>query len=76
MNPCPKCGARALWDDNMWYGCNACGGMWNISRPHPNSPPLALVRTSTYTKPKPLTEDEAFEERYKGFESPEDYDDY
>lgn len=53
MNPCPKCGANALWDDNMWYGCNSCGGMWSISRPHPNSPPLRLVRTeSSYKRPR------------------------
>lgn len=22
---CPRCGSRSIWDDNLWYGCNACG---------------------------------------------------
>lgn len=48
MNPCPQCGKRTLWDDNMWYGCNSCGGAWHIGNPHPNSPPLALVRDNSY----------------------------
>lgn len=51
MNPCPQCGKRTLWDDNMWYGCNSCGGAWHIGNPHPNSPPLALVRDKHYNAP-------------------------
>lgn len=49
MNPCPNCGARALWSDNYWYGCDSCKKSWHISNPHPNSPPLALVRDNSYT---------------------------
>lgn len=22
---CSRCGSKDLWDDNMHYGCNACG---------------------------------------------------
>jgi uncharacterized protein (DUF983 family) len=24
---CPHCGSNNLWDDNLAYGCNACGAM-------------------------------------------------
>lgn len=24
---CAHCGSRDLWDDNLAYGCNACGAM-------------------------------------------------
>ena len=24
---CPKCGSTDLWDDNLAYGCNACGAL-------------------------------------------------
>lgn len=25
---CPRCQSNDLWDDNLWYGCNNCGGAW------------------------------------------------
>lgn len=25
---CGNCGSADLWDDNMAYGCNHCGGFW------------------------------------------------
>jgi uncharacterized protein (DUF983 family) len=24
---CPHCGSSNLWDDNLAYGCNACGAL-------------------------------------------------
>lgn len=28
---CPRCGSNDLWDDNLWWGCNACGYAGNES---------------------------------------------
>ena len=25
---CIRCGSKDLWDDNLAYGCNSCGGFW------------------------------------------------
>ena len=25
---CGKCGSNNLWDDNLHYGCNACGAVF------------------------------------------------
>lgn len=25
---CGTCGSNNLWDDNLSYGCNNCGGIW------------------------------------------------
>lgn len=22
---CPRCKSSDIWDDNLWWGCNACG---------------------------------------------------
>lgn len=28
---CKHCGSRDLWDDNLAYGCNACGSLLNTN---------------------------------------------
>ena len=30
---CGRCGSDDLWDDNVAYGCNHCGGIWNGIEP-------------------------------------------
>lgn len=37
---CGKCGSSDLWDDNLAYGCNNCGGFWTDLQPKivPNRP--------------------------------------
>jgi hypothetical protein len=27
---CPKCASTDCWDDNAWWGCNACGWMGDV----------------------------------------------
>ena len=39
---CMRCGSTDLWDDNLTYGCECCGGFWTNIEPRlvPNGHPI------------------------------------